>query len=68
MAAHARLKNDFTKDEKYHNLMSWLNFCKSVDFLGHFSMHYSKSASSQENLSSGFRLGKTQTGLLSYRD
>ena len=28
MAAHARLKNEFTEDEKYHNLMSWLfRFC-----------------------------------------
>ena len=26
MAAHARLKNEFTEDEKYHNIMSWLNF------------------------------------------
>ena len=25
MAAHARLKNEFTEDEKYHNLMSWLS-------------------------------------------
>ena len=24
MAAHARLNNEFTVDEKYHNLMSWL--------------------------------------------
>ena len=24
IAAHARLKNEFTKDEKYHNLMTWL--------------------------------------------
>ena len=24
MAAHARLKNVFTEDEKYHNLMTWL--------------------------------------------
>ena len=24
MAAHAHLKNEFTKDEKYHNLMTWL--------------------------------------------
>ena len=24
MAAHARLKNEFTEDEKCHNLMSWL--------------------------------------------
>ena len=25
MAAHARLKNEFTEDKKCHNLMSWLN-------------------------------------------
>ena len=24
MAGHARLKNEFTEDEKYHNLMTWL--------------------------------------------
>ena len=31
MAAHARLKNGFTEDEKCHNLMSWLNwFCNKV--------------------------------------
>ena len=24
MAAHAHLKNEFTEDEKCHNLMSWL--------------------------------------------
>ena len=24
MAAHARLKNEFTEDEKYHNFMRWL--------------------------------------------
>ena len=24
MAAHMHLKNDFTEDEKYHNLMTWL--------------------------------------------
>ena len=24
MAAYARLKNEFTEDEKYHNLMRWL--------------------------------------------
>ena len=24
MAAHARLKNEFTEDEKYHNLMTLL--------------------------------------------
>ena len=26
MAAHARLKNEFTEDGKYHNVMRWLNF------------------------------------------
>ena len=26
MAAHARLKNEFTGDQKYHNLMRWLIF------------------------------------------
>ena len=26
MAAHACLKNEFTEDEKYHNLMSWLKY------------------------------------------
>ena len=25
MAAHAHLENEFTEDEKCHNLMSWLN-------------------------------------------
>ena len=24
MAAHARLRNEFMEDEKYHNLMAWL--------------------------------------------
>ena len=24
MTAHARLKNEFTEDGKYHNLMAWL--------------------------------------------
>ena len=24
MAVHARLKNEFTEDKKYHNLMTWL--------------------------------------------
>ena len=26
MAAHARLKNEFTEDKKYYNLMTWLIF------------------------------------------
>ena len=29
MAAHARLKNEFTEDEKYHNLMTWLICCST---------------------------------------
>ena len=28
MAAHACLKNEFTEDENYHNLMSWLIYVK----------------------------------------
>ena len=24
--AHARLKNEFTEDKKYHNLMTWLRY------------------------------------------
>ena len=36
MAAHVRLKNEFTEDEKCHNLMSWLvwsrlQLCGAVD-------------------------------------
>ena len=30
MAAHACLKNEITKDEKYYNLMSWLRFCQQI--------------------------------------
>ena len=26
MAAHARLKNEFTEGEKYHSLMRWLKY------------------------------------------
>ena len=26
MTAHARLKNEFTEDKNYHNLMSWLSY------------------------------------------
>ena len=34
MAAHMRLKNEFTEDEKYHNLVRWLNcYIKSLLFL-----------------------------------
>ena len=30
MAVYVRLKNEFTEDEKYHNVMSWLK-CASVE-------------------------------------
>ena len=30
MAAHVRLKNEFTEDEKCHNLMSWLTVALHV--------------------------------------
>ena len=30
MAAYAHLKNEFTEDEKYHNLMRWLNCSNTV--------------------------------------
>ena len=29
MAAHARLNNEFTEDEKYHNLMTWLKWLEA---------------------------------------
>ena len=35
MAVHACLKNEFTEDEKYHNLMSWLKFFKLCSVYGH---------------------------------
>ena len=31
MAAHVRLKNEFTQDEKYHNLTSWLIYQLDLD-------------------------------------
>ena len=33
MAAHARLKNEFTEVKKYHNLTSWLNFITIIIIL-----------------------------------
>ena len=32
MAAHAFLKNEFTEDEKCHNLMRWLIICSFSRF------------------------------------
>ena len=49
MAAHARLKNEFTEDEKCHNLMSWLirllfirltRLCKIEASSVHMHSHY----------------------------
>ena len=33
MAAQVRLKNEFTEDEKKHNLMRWLNDSPVIDLL-----------------------------------
>ena len=39
-AKHVRLKNEFTEDEKYHYLMSWLNYgFLCITFLG--PLHWS---------------------------
>ena len=58
MAAHARLKNEFTEDEKYYNFMTWL---KLQVFGTSLSSYLSLGecvtwiwALSRENLSSGF--------------
>ena len=31
MAGHARLKNEFTENVKYHNLMTWLKWLTTAD-------------------------------------
>ena len=41
MCAHAGLKNDFTEDEKYHNLMSWLKSSPLAHSLSRSSTCYS---------------------------
>ena len=51
MAAHARLKNEFTKDEKYHSLMTWL-----VSFFSPATDVYDSS-----RIFSGFPVGATNT-------
>ena len=33
MAAYARLKNEFTEDEKCHNLMTWLIYCRKNGYI-----------------------------------
>ena len=47
MAAHARLKNEFTEDEKCHNLMSWLilllaNALSSLKWMDYITDHLSR--------------------------
>ena len=37
MAAHARLKNEFTEDKKYHNLMTWLIYLGRVKRIRYIS-------------------------------
>ena len=39
MAAHACLKNEFSGDEKYHNLMSWLNCFKKEQLALEYCQH-----------------------------
>ena len=36
MTAHARLKNVFTEDKKYHNLMTWLKCTAAIVVLMDF--------------------------------
>ena len=36
LAPHAHLKNEFTEDEKYHNLMRWLKYSNFVKYLAFF--------------------------------
>ena len=38
MAVHVRLKNGFTEDEKYHNLMTWL-IQEDLDWAGYEPRH-----------------------------
>ena len=39
MAARACLKNDFTADEKYYDLMSWLNFIIEDTWNTYYNYH-----------------------------
>ena len=50
MAAHARLKNEFTEGEKCHNLVSWLSCSFHTNSIQIW-------ATSPENMSSGLWLG-----------
>ena len=48
-AAHARLQNEFTEGEKYHNLMTWLKYSFSVKAQGLKNM-YTKYKDTNMNL------------------
>ena len=48
MAAHARLKNEFTEDEKYH-LMIWLNCYGMYVVLKILSLIETKTESGEES-------------------
>ena len=37
MAAHVRLKNELTEDEKYYNLMTWLISAFGMVWIFHFN-------------------------------
>ena len=40
VAAHASLKNEFTEDEKYHNLMTWHMSNCNQKFGAHLDEHF----------------------------
>ena len=81
-AAHARLKNEFTEDEKCHNLMSWLvsYWVFPCSLFSYFTVLLSIVIPSlweeriglyeprhEKTCLRGFRPGKTLTGLPSHR-
>ena len=80
---HARLKNEFTEDKKYHNLMRWLKcFMQSEEFILHraWQSQVANLCASvvqsvgeieprhEKTCLQGFWPNMTQTGLLSWWD
>ena len=64
---HARLQNEFTEDEKCHNLMKWL--ISAFVVIGDLAFYHGIFETRHEKTClRGLRLGKTQTGLLSYTE
>ena len=49
MAAHARLKDEFTEDEKYHNVMRWLSLSSEtfLEALAYFELKYNGKSGAQ---------------------